>query len=275
MNLHDEHSNRKVLAVKDERAYQQRFSGIARLYGTDTFARLAGTHVAVIGIGGVGSWAVEALARSGIGKLTLVDLDSICITNTNRQLHAVTGEIGKEKVLSMAERCQSINPDIEVNQEIDFFTDQTSDEILERGFDVVVDAIDSLRHKCLLISRCRDRQIPLVVCGGAGGKSDPTAVSRADLAFATNDRLLKMVRKRLRREFDFPPEASRKPFGLPAVFSTENARFPWSDGRVCEVPEPGSALQLDCESGFGTATQVTGTFGFAAAAEVIRTLQNT
>lgn len=229
----------------------------------------------MIGIGGVGSWTVEALARSGVGELTLIDLDSVCITNTNRQLHAVDGQIGREKVDAIADRVKLINPEVIVHREIDFFTENSADRLLSEHFDCVVDAIDSITHKCYLIACCRDRDIPIVVSGGAGGKSDPTAVSRDDLAFATNDRLLKMVRKRLRRDYGFPPEPTRIPFDMPAVFSTENAKYPWADGTVCEIPEPGSALKLDCESGFGTATQVTGTFGFAAASEAIRLIIKT
>jgi tRNA A37 threonylcarbamoyladenosine dehydratase len=250
--------------------YLDRFSGIGRLYGQFALQQLRGSHVAVIGIGGVGSWAAEALVRSGVGKLTLVDLDSICVTNANRQIHALDGQIGREKIAAMAERLKLINPQVVIHEVLEFFTENTADQLLDSGFDVVVDAIDSVQSKCLLIAICRDRKIPLVVSGGAGGKSDPTAVSRHDLAFATNDRLLKLVRKRLRRDYGFPSEPSREPFGIAAVFSTENAMYPWSNGTVCEVPEPGSALQLDCESGFGTAAQVTGTFGFAAAAEAIR-----
>lgn len=252
--------------------YLQRFSGIARLYGTTALERLHESHIAVIGIGGVGSWTVEALARSGIGSLTLIDMDDICITNTNRQLHATEGQIGREKVAVMAERVRLINPDINIHTITDFFTENTKQELLTPKYDCVVDAIDSLKHKCLLIASCRDQSIPLVVCGGAGGKSDPTCVSCADLAFATNDRLLKLTRKTLRRFYEYPTEASREPFGASAIYSTQNARFPWSDGTVRDESEPGSGLKLDCESGFGTATQVTGAFGFAAAAEAIRLL---
>ncbi|MDF1814583.1 MAG: tRNA threonylcarbamoyladenosine dehydratase [Verrucomicrobiales bacterium] len=252
------------------KGYAERFSGIGRLYGQAGMEKLAGAHVAVVGIGGVGSWTVEALARSGIGELTLIDLDSLCITNTNRQIHAVEGQVGREKAAAMADRAKLINPEISVHEEIEFFTENTAEELLAPGFDCVVDAIDSVKHKCFLIATCRDREIPLVVCGGAGGKTDPAGVSRDDLAFATNDRLLKMVRKRLRAQYDFPPEPTKAPFHIPAVFSTENARYPWANGTVCDRPEPGSALQLDCESGFGTATQVTGTFGFAAAAAAIQ-----
>lgn len=250
--------------------YLQRFSGIARLYGGAALETLHQSHIAVIGIGGVGSWAVEALARSGVGELTLIDLDDICITNTNRQLHATDGQIGREKVAVMSERVRLINPDIKIHPVIDFFTETSMEEMLKPKYDCIVDGIDSVRQKCQMIVGCRDRSIPLVVCGGAGGKSDPTCVSRADLAFATNDRLLKLTRKALRRHYDYPLEETKQPFGASAVYSTQNARYPWSDGTVRDEAEPGTGLKLDCESGFGTATQVTGAFGFAAAAEAIR-----
>ncbi len=250
--------------------YTQRFSGLGRLYGKKGLERLCSAHIAVVGIGGVGSWTVEALARSGVGEITLVDLDSICVTNTNRQIHALEGQIGREKARAMAERARLINPEVIVHSEVEFFTDKTANQLLSNQFDCVVDAIDSITHKCALIGNCRARNIPIVVCGGAGGKMDPTAVSRDDLAFATNDKLLKILRKHLRATYGFPLEPTREPFHIPAVYSKEKSRFPWSDGSVCNIPEPGSGLRLDCSSGLGTAAHVTGTFGFAAAAEAIR-----
>ncbi|NNE90872.1 MAG: tRNA threonylcarbamoyladenosine dehydratase [Verrucomicrobiales bacterium] len=256
----------------DETDYQNRFSGLGRLFGDAALPVFQSAHVAVIGIGGVGSWTAEALARTGIGEITLVDLDDVCITNVNRQLHAIDGQIGKTKVAAMAERMERIFPGCRIHVREEFFTPATAEDILSGGFDCVVDAIDNVAHKCELIAACRDRKIPVVVVGGAGGKTDPACVSTADLAFATNDRLLKQVRKKLRREFDFPPEIREVPFGARAVFSTENARYPWADGSVSETPEPGSDLALNCESGFGTAAFVTGTFGFAAAAEAVKLL---
>ena len=250
--------------------YLDRFSGIGRLYGADAMKRLRAAHVCVIGIGGVGAWTVEALARSGVGRLTLIDLDEICITNVNRQLHAIDGQIGRGKVEAMAERVVRIFPECEVNAIAEFFTANSADRQLSGGIDCVVDAIDSANHKCQLIAACRDRELPLVVSGGAAGQRNPAMVRTGDLAFATNDPLLKRVRKKLRREYGFPAEATKEPFGIPAVFGKENARYPWSDGRVCDTPEPGSDLRLNCESGFGTASFVTGAFGFAAAAEAVK-----
>ncbi|MEO0414492.1 MAG: tRNA threonylcarbamoyladenosine dehydratase [Verrucomicrobiota bacterium] len=250
--------------------YLDRFGGLGRLYGKEALPKLHAAHVMVIGIGGVGSWTAESLARNGVGKITLVDMDALCITNTNRQLPAIDGNIGREKASVMADRLKRINPECEVIADIDFFSDSTADRLLGQNPDCIVDAIDSVRHKCLLISQCRDRGIPLVVTGGAGGKVDPTCVASDDLAFATNDRLLKLVRKRLRQHYDFPPEPTKLPFNIVSVYSTENARYPWADGTVCEMPEPGSFAKMDCESGFGSASQVTGTFGFATAGEAVK-----
>lgn len=250
-------------------AYLDRFSGIARLYGSGALPKLRRAHVAVIGVGGVGSWTAEALARSGVGEVSLIDLDEVCITNVNRQLPALDGAVGKFKVAALAERMRLINPELKVHETLAFFTENTADRLLETGFDVIVDAIDAVNEKAFLIATCRERQIPLVVAGGAGGKSNPANVSSDDLAFATNDRLLRLVRKLLRQDHGFPREDAKAPFGIRSVFSTENARFPWADGTVREDPEPGSHLRLNCATGFGTATPVTGTFGFTAAAEAI------
>ncbi|MDF1659345.1 MAG: tRNA threonylcarbamoyladenosine dehydratase [Verrucomicrobiales bacterium] len=254
--------------------YLDRFSGIARLYGTTALPQLRSSHIAVIGVGGVGSWSAEALARSGVGEVTLIDLDEVCITNVNRQLPALDGAVGRFKVASLAERMRLINPEIIVHEGLSFFTENTAERLLATGFDVIIDAIDAVDEKALLIATCRDREIPLVVAGGAGGKSNPAKVSSDDLAYATNDRLLRLVRKILRQRYNFPAEQEKLPFNVRAVFSTENARFPWADGTVREDPEPGSHLRLNCATGFGTATPVTGTFGFTAAAEAISLVLN-
>lgn len=252
--------------------YLDRFSGVGRLYGRDALPRLKAAHMAVVGIGGVGTWAAEAFARSGVGELTLIDLDEICVTNINRQIHALDGQIGRPKVSALAERLRLINPEIVVHEEIVFFTEATADRLLEPGFDCIVDAIDSAIQKAYLIATCKQREIPIVAVGGAGGKSDPSKLATADLAFATNDRMLRLIRRELRQYHGFPHDTPKAPFAIPAVFSTENARFPWADGSVREDPEPGSELRLNCDSGFGTSAAVTGAFGLTAAAEAIRVL---
>ena len=221
--------------------------------------RLRVAHVAVIGVGGVGSWTVEALARSGIGKLTLIDADEVCVSNVNRQLPAVDGEIGIAKVEALAKRMRAINPELVIDTKQDFFTPESAESLLGEKFDYVVDAIDSLSNKALLISECRTRRLPVITSGGAGGKKDGTAVRVTDLAQASHDPLLQKLRKKLRTDYGFSTD-SKLPFGIPAVYSPEMPTPPES----CEA-----GLRMDCNSGYGAVTFVTGVFGFAAAGFVV------
>jgi len=248
-----------------------RFSGMERLYGRSAFERLQSAHVAVIGVGGVGSWTAEALARSGVRTLTLVDMDEICVTNINRQVHALDQTVGRAKIEAMAERLRAISPGIEVKEEFRFFTADTAEDLLGRNWDGVVDCIDSIPHKCLLLDRCWRSDLPVVTVGAAGGRRDPCRIETVDLTRTYHDALLQRVRKKLRQKFDFPRN-TRKKWGIPAVFSPEPVMYPQSDGEVCEVREEGSNLRLDCASGYGTASFVTGTFGFAAAAAMLELL---
>ncbi len=254
--------------------YEFRFGGIARLYGLAGLQRLRTAHVMVVGVGGVGSWVVEALARSGVGALTLVDLDEVCVSNVNRQLPALDGTIGRPKVEVLAERVRAINPECRVQALMEFFTESSAERLLgqtDPKLDFVVDAIDAITNKCRLIDLCHARQLPVIVCGGAGGRRDPTQIRVNDLARATHDRLLSEVRKRLRQEHGFPREG--KLFGVDCVCSAEVPVFPQKDGSVCpaaDAPaEPGESRRLNCDWGFGSATHVTGAFGFAAAATVV------
>ncbi len=249
--------------------WEERFGGIARLFGKPAMGRLSAAHVCVVGVGGVGSWTVEALARSGVGRLTLIDLDEVCVTNINRQLPALGDTVGRAKVDVLAERVRLINPECRVEAEQEFFTAATADRFLSREFDWVVDAIDVLSNKCLLIAACVQRGIPVLTVGGAGGKQDGSAVRVDDLALSGQDPLLKVVRRELRQNHGFSREQGR-PFGVPCVYSPETPAYPWSSGAVCDVPEPGGTLAMDCASGFGAATFVTGVFGFVAAGEVVR-----
>jgi tRNA threonylcarbamoyladenosine dehydratase len=237
---------------------EQRFGGLARLYGAGGLQRLVQASVCVVGIGGVGSWAAESLARSGVGNITLVDLDDICISNVNRQLHAVDGAIGRPKVEVMAERIHAIHPSCRVRAVAAFFTSGTADEILEPRFDFVLDAIDQAANKSLLIARCRQKEIPIVAVGGAGGRRNPAAVEVADLAQTSHDALLRQVRQKLREEHGFPRDP-KVPFGVPCVFSTEPP----------VAPDEASAGRATCDNGFGTASFVTGTFGLVAASCVV------
>src|SRR6188474_2400112 len=156
--------------------YLQRFGGLGRLYGTAALPRLQAAHVAVVGVGGVGSWVVEGLARSGIGSITMIDLDDVCLTNVNRQLPALDGNIGRPKVDALADRVKLINPECRVERMANFFTASTADELLAPKFDFVVDAIDKLSNKCLVIAKSRERGYPVITVGGAGGKRDGTQV---------------------------------------------------------------------------------------------------
>ncbi len=246
--------------------HRKRFGGLERLYGVPACDRLANARVAVIGVGGVGSWTVEALARSGVRALTLVDLDEVCVNNANRQLHALDGEVGKLKVEVMKERALRIHPGCEVHAEAAFFTERTADRLLAPGFDVVIDAIDTLRHKILLVALCHERGIPVVVAGGAGGRRDPTRIRMADLSRTTNDGLLRNLRRELRRQHGFSRDRA---WGIPAVFSDEPPTYPGPDGTVCDTAQPGGPKRLDCATGYGTVSFVCGTFGFALAGAAV------
>jgi len=229
--------------------------------------RLRAAHVAVVGLGGVGSWSVEALARTGVGALTLVDMDDVCVTNTNRQLPATEGQVGRSKVDVLAERVALINPECRVERRVEFFTSKNEARLLEPGYQFVVDAIDHVANKCRLIAGCRARALPVITVGAAGGRRDATALRLADLGKSVCDPLLRQVRRVLRLEFGFP---AAEHYGVASVFSVEKPFYPWSDGSACAEKEQGGPLKLDCASGFGSAVSVTGTFGFAAAGEVVR-----
>ena len=252
--------------------YLDRFGGVGRLVGRAGLERLRAAHVCVIGVGGVGSWVAEGLARSGVGALTLVDLDDVCVTNVNRQLPALDGNIGRPKVTALAERMRLINPGCQVEAVAEFFTEATAERLLAPAFDYVVDAVDLMSHKALLIAGCRDRARPCLTVGAAGGRRDPTQIRAGDLGEAENDLLLRQVKKKLRRDYGFAAGAprGRMHFGVRCVWSGERPVFPHADGTCGAEPEPGSNLKLDCESGFGTAVFVTGAFGLVAAGEVVR-----
>lgn len=255
-------------------AWTERFGGVDRLYGRGALRTFSRAHVAVIGLGGVGSWLVEALARSGVGRLTLVDADDLCVSNTNRQLPALAGQYGRGKTDAMAERCRAINPEIAVETIPSFLTPGNLDDLLDRGYDLVVDACDSFRTKVEAIAWCRRRKLPLIVVGAAGGRRDPTLVRVRDLSRTEHDAMLALIRKKLRAEFNFSKNPQRY-FGVPAIYSLENVQYPQADGSVCGLrPKLGAdaALKLDCGAGLGAATHITGAFAFAAAGKALEIL---
>ncbi len=250
---------------------EKRFQAIDRLYGQGAVSLLAKAHVGVVGVGGVGSWAVEALARSGVGELSLFDLDEVCLSNVNRQIHATDTNVGRAKVQVLAERIQTFAPDCRVHAEEIFFTESTVDLVLGRKLDFVIDAIDGAKQKARLIAECVRRKIPVITTGGAGGRTDPTQVYVGDLGRTRDDPLLLQLRKQLRREYGFPNGSKRK-FHVPCVTSTELPRFPQGDGSVALTRESGADYRLNCDAGFGSITHLTGTYGFVMAAHVIGAL---
>jgi tRNA A37 threonylcarbamoyladenosine dehydratase len=261
-------------ADNDDVDFARRFGGVSRLYGADGLKKLQSSHVCVIGIGGVGSWAAEALARNAVGTITLIDLDNIAESNVNRQLHAVDGAFGKAKVTAMHERIHSINPLATVHEIEDFVTLENANAMLSRNYDGIVDCIDDAKAKMAIVAFCKSNNIPLVTTGGAGGRLDPTRIRQADLSQVTGDRLLAKVRNGLRRDYAFPkgddsknktfkPKASL--FGITAIYSDENVIQP---NRTCETDAEAAITGLNC-AGYGSSVCVTAPFGFAAAAALL------
>ncbi|QBH95620.1 tRNA cyclic N6-threonylcarbamoyladenosine(37) synthase TcdA [Limnobaculum zhutongyuii] len=251
-------------------AYLQRFSGVARLYGQSALTLFSQAHVCVIGIGGVGSWAAEALARSGIGHITLIDMDDVCVTNTNRQIHALRQTVGQPKGEVMARRIAEINPECEVTCIDDFITADNVAEYLTKQFDYVIDAIDSIRPKAALLAYCRRNKIPVVTTGGAGGQIDPTQIQVVDLAKTIQDPLAAKLRERLKSDFGVVKNGKGK-LGIDCVFSTEQLVYPQADGSVCAVKSTAEGpKRMDCASGFGAITMVTASFGFVAVSHALK-----
>ncbi len=252
---------------------ERRFGGVARLYGEAGLARFRAAHVCVIGVGGVGSWAVEALARSAIGHLTLIDLDHIAESNINRQIQALSPTLGQAKVLALAERIAQINPACQVTTIEDFITPENLSQMMapSHAYDYVIDAIDDVTAKIALIAYCHQHAIPLLTIGSAGGQTDPGKIEIRDLAGTEQEPLLAKVRKRLRAHHGFP-RGSKSKFGIDAVFSMEALKFP-ENKEVCSTDEDKKAglSGLNC-AGFGSSVVVTASFGMMAAAHVLRLL---
>ncbi|HJW55350.1 MAG TPA: tRNA cyclic N6-threonylcarbamoyladenosine(37) synthase TcdA [Burkholderiaceae bacterium] len=261
-----------TLSSPEDIDFDRRFGGIARLYGADALARFRAAHVCVVGVGGVGSWVVEALARSAIGHITMIDLDNVAESNVNRQIQALTDTLGMAKVSALRERIAQINPFCRVTEIEDFVTPDNLDAMIGmRGYDYVIDAIDSVKAKTALIAYCRARGIRLVTLGGAGGQVDPTRIEIRDLCRTEQEPLLAKVRKLLRTQHGFPRGTKNK-FGIDAVFSTEPLRFPDRQETCVLDPEDQPGITgLNC-AGFGSAMVVTASFGLVAAAQVLRKL---
>jgi tRNA threonylcarbamoyladenosine dehydratase len=249
--------------------FARRFGGIGRLYGEPALERFRAAHVCVIGVGGVGSWVVEALARSAIGHLTLIDLDNVAESNINRQIQALSSTIGMPKIEALRQRIAEINPFCQVTLVEDFIDLENIETLVaNQGFDYVVDAIDSVKPKAALIAWCSANKMPLVVVGGAGGQIDPTKVEIRDLARTEQEPLLKKVRKLLRAQYGFSRGEKQK-YHIDAVFSMEPLRYP-DTGDACEIDDNG-ITGLNC-AGFGSCMVVTATFGMVTAGQVLRRL---
>ncbi len=245
------------------------FAGIGRLYGKEAYTLIQNMHVCVVGIGGVGSWVVEALARSAVGKITLIDYDTIALSNMNRQIHTLSNTIDQKKCTAMLERVKLINPDCEVNSIDDFITLNNMRNLISNKYDYVVDAIDSIKFKAGLIYHCKRNKIPIITTGGAGGLTDPSVIEVVDLTKTYNDALAAKVRSTLRDQYNFTRNPKRR-FAIDCVFSGEQQRYPKEDGTV-SYEKPGiHGVSLDCSFGYGAASFVTGTFGFVAAAHIIK-----
>lgn len=248
-----------------------RFRSVARLYGQPVLDQLATLRVTVIGLGGVGSWTAEALVRSGVGHLRLIDMDDICLTNINRQIHSTEASVGRQKCEAMAERIRGINPLCQVDAVSAFVTASNAGALLDGRDDWVVEATDRVGVKATVIAACRRADVAVVTVGGAGGRRDPTALRIADLGRAGGDTLLRLTRRSLRREHGWAGGNGHH-YGVPCVFSPEE-----SPPRRTTEDIPGARpgwRGLDCGSGPGAVCHVTASFGLAAASVVLNSVND-
>lgn len=248
--------------------YAARFSSLGRVYGQQTFELLQHLHIAVVGVGGVGSWTIEALARTGVGHITIIDPDDVTDTNINRQIHALSDTIDLSKVDVMRERVLAINPSCQCTAVDDMLVESNLERHLLNDFDYVIDAIDSIRFKAAMISFCQRRKIRIISTGGAGGRTDPLKIGVADLSRTWNDALAAKVRQRLRTNYGFSKNPKRR-FGVECVFSSEQPVFPAADGSVTHAKPGVKGATLDCDQGYGSVGFVTGVFGLVAASRAV------
>ncbi len=248
---------------------ERRFQGIEKLYGHQATIQIRDSHICVIGIGGVGSWVAESLARSNIGQLTLIDLDHVAESNINRQIHALSSTLGKAKIEAMGERIAAINPHCKLNLIDEHISAENIPVFIHKNFNFIVDCIDQFRIKAELIHYCKSNKIKIITTGGAGGRVDPLCIKVADLSRAEGDALLAKTRKELRQNHGFPRNLKRR-FDIACVYSTESQRFPTADNEISRTKsECTSVGGLNCANGFGSLSAVTATFGLVAAAHVL------
>lgn len=248
--------------------YSDQFGGIQRLYGHSSLDVLNRSHVVVIGLGGVGSWTAESLVRSGVGQISLIDLDDICVTNTNRQLHTLSTTIGQTKIEVMKERLLLINPKVKIDLIHDFVSPHNLEKIIP-NCDLIIDAIDSLKSKAALIDYAIKNKIQLITTGASGGKQDPSQIRISDFGHTQGDALIFRTRKFLKREYNYPK--GKHTFNVDAIYSAERVKFINESGEIQQKGAQGHA-KLDCNSGLGSATFVTGSFGFFASSMAVKRL---
>jgi tRNA A37 threonylcarbamoyladenosine dehydratase len=250
---------------------KRRFGGIAKLYSDKGLEKFMQSHVCVVGVGGVGSWACESLARSGIGEITLIDMDIVSESNINRQLPAMTSTIGRDKTAVLAERILEINPDCKVHIIDDFVTVENAPELITENIDFVIDCIDSSLAKASMINHCKRSKIKIITLGGAGGKIDPARIKVNDLILTKQDPLLSKTRKVLRQKYGFT-KTPKKRFNVPCVFSDEVQLYGADDGTVSFDKPTEKTSTLSCAGGLGSCTTVTATFALYAVSEVLKRL---
>ena len=247
----------------------RRFLGIQKLYGQQGYQQIINSHICIIGIGGVGSWVAESLARSHVNEISLIDLDHVAESNINRQIHAMTDTLGQSKIKAMAERIHNINAECTVHLVDEHLSTENIPQLINSSFTYIVDCIDNFRIKAALIHFCRSNKIKMITVGGAGGRIDPSRIQIADLTRAEGDALLAKTRKQLRTQHDFPRNLRRR-FDTPCVFSTESQRYPTDDNEISTKKAECSTLSgLNCADGFGSLSAVTAAFGMIASAHVL------
>ncbi|WP_413574902.1 ThiF family adenylyltransferase [Bdellovibrio sp. HCB290] len=259
-----------------EYVLHRRFDRMGRLVGDATMKKLMNTHVMVVGIGGVGSWAAESLARSGVGHITVVDFDEVCITNTNRQLHAIQGMVGKKKAEVMGERLRKINPQMKVTVIPEFYNAENSDRMLAIKPDFLIDAIDNLTAKAHLLATCVKENIHVITSAGSAAKMDPLRIQKKDLGVTHTCPLAHQLRKILRQKYDFP----EKEFGIPCVFSDEPVMMPEEltydkgMGFKCVCPKTNDFHGCDNRNMiYGSASYITGAFGLVMASHIVNEIR--
>ena len=248
----------------------RRFGGVERLYGKKALNNFKQSHVVVIGIGGVGSWVVEALARNAIGKITLIDMDVVAESNINRQLPALSSTLGRNKIDVMADRVKEINALCKIKTIDDFLTQDNLAELIDDKASYIIDCIDSSRVKAALISWCKRRKIKIITLGGAGGQTDPTSIKVSDLSKTAHDPLLSKTRRLLRQEYGFSTNPKRR-FAIPCVFSPEHLKYSTITGEISQdkPSDTGQTKDLSCAGGIGSSMMVTATFGLVAVSYVL------